>query len=138
MVTNGGNPLARAVVVTCKRNAWRLKMDRELRSDRFTEVEDRYAGYTLYDQAGEKIGKVDELFLDENDSPEYLGVKMGFVGTRTTLIPFHMARVNDEQQSIEISANKETVKEGPTFDDDREITPDFEREVYSYYGFEQT
>jgi len=113
-------------------------MDREARSDRFTEVEDRYAGYTVYDQDYEKIGKVDDLFLDENDSPEYIGVKMGLLGTRSTLIPFQIARVNDERQVIEVAAEKETVKNGPTFDDDREITPEFENEVYSYYGLEQT
>ena len=113
-------------------------MDHEARSDRFTEVEDRYAGYTVYDQDYEKIGKVDDLFVDENDSPEYLGVKLGFLGTRSTLIPFQMARVNDERQLIEVAAEKETVKNGPTFDDDKEITPDFENEVYSYYGIEHT
>ena len=32
----------------------------------------------------------------------------------------------------------ETVKNGPTFDDDREITPDFENKVYSYYGLQRT
>ena len=42
----------------------------EGRSDGFTAAEDRYAGYTVYDQAAQKIGKVDDLFLDENDSPE--------------------------------------------------------------------
>jgi len=110
----------------------------EERSDRFTALEDRYAGYTVYDQDYEKIGKVDDLFLDENDSPEYIGVKMGFLGTRSTLIPFEMVRVNDERQLIEISKDKETVKNGPTFDDDREITPEFENEVYSYYGLENT
>jgi uncharacterized protein (TIGR02271 family) len=110
----------------------------EERSDRFTALEDRYAGYTVYDQDYEKIGKVDDLFLDENDSPEYLGVKMGFLGTRSTLIPFQMARVNDERQVIEVAAEKERVKNGPTFDDDREITPEFEDEVYSYYGLENT
>ena len=110
----------------------------EERSDRFTALEDRYAAYTVYDQDYEKIGKVDDLFLDENDSPEYIGVKMGFLGTRSTLIPFEMARVNDERQVIEVSKDKETVKNGPTFDDDREITPDFENEVYSYYGLGQT
>jgi len=110
----------------------------EERSDRFTALEDRYAGYTVYDQDYEKIGKVDDLFLDENDSPEYIGVKMGFLGTRSTLIPFEVARVNDERQVIEVSNDKETVKNGPTFDDDREITPDFENEVYSYYGLGQT
>ena len=111
-------------------------MEREERSDRFTALEDRYAGYTVYDHDYEKIGKVDDLFVDENDSPEYIGVKMGFLGTRSTLIPFELSRVNDERQVIEISKNKETVKNGPTFDDDREITPEFESEVYSYYGLE--
>src|SRR5829696_7790335 len=110
----------------------------EERSDRFTALEDRYAGYTVYDQDYEKIGKVDDLFLDENDSPEYIGVKMGFLGTRSTLIPFEMVRVNDAQQVIKVSKDKETVKNGPTFDDDREITPEFENEVYSYYGLGQT
>src|SRR3712207_7945776 len=37
------------------------------RSDRFTAVEDRFAGYTVYDPDGDKIGKVDDLFVDEND-----------------------------------------------------------------------
>jgi uncharacterized protein (TIGR02271 family) len=110
----------------------------EERSDRFTAVEDRYADYTVYDQDYEKIGKVDDLFLDENDSPEYIGVKMGLLGTRSTLIPFEMARVNDERQVIEVSKDKDTVKNGPTFDDDKEITPEFENEVYSYYGLEYT
>jgi hypothetical protein len=52
----------------------------EHRSDRFTAVEDRYAGYTVVDESGSKIGKVDDLFLDENDQPEYFGVKMGLPG----------------------------------------------------------
>jgi uncharacterized protein (TIGR02271 family) len=110
----------------------------EERSDRFTAIEDQYAGYTVYDQAGEKIGKVDDLFLNESDSPEYIGVKMGLLGTRSTLIPFQMTRVNDEQQVIEVSKDKETVKNGHTFDDDREITPEFEDEVYSYYGLQRS
>jgi ribosomal 30S subunit maturation factor RimM len=90
----------------------------EERSDRFTAIEDQYAGYTVYDQHYEKIGNVDDLFVDENDSPEYIGVKMGFLGTRTTLIPFHIARVNDARQIIEVAADKETLKNGPTVDDE--------------------
>ena len=113
-------------------------MEREERSDRFTAIEDRFAGYTVYDQNYDKIGKVDDLFVDENDQPEYIGVKMGFLGTRSTLIPMDLARVNDERQLIEVAADKETVKDGPTFDDDREITPDFEIEVYSYFGLQRS
>jgi uncharacterized protein (TIGR02271 family) len=110
----------------------------ETRTDGFTAVEDRFAGYTVYDTNDEKIGKVDDLFVDSNDRPEYIGVKMGFLGTRSTLIPFEMATVDDERKTIVLSTDKETAKNGPSFDDDREITAEFEIEVYSYYGLQQT
>src|ERR687889_1200519 len=106
----------------------------EERSDRFTAIEDQYAGYTVVDESGSKIGKVDDLFLDESDQPEYFGVKMGFLGTSSTLIPADIATINNEQGFIEVSHTKDTVKGGPAFDDDREITPEFENEVRSYYG----
>jgi uncharacterized protein (TIGR02271 family) len=106
----------------------------EERSDRFTAIEDQYAGYTVVDQSGSKIGKVDDLFLDENDQPEYFGVKMGFLGTSSTLIPADITTINNEQGFIEVSQTKSTVQDGPAFDDDREITPEYENEVRSYYG----
>ncbi len=110
----------------------------EERSDRFTAIEDRFSGYEVYDQAGQKIGKVDDLFVDENDSPEYVGVKMGFLGTHSTLIPMAIATVDETSSRIEVATDKETAKNGPTFDDDKEITPDFENEVHSYYGLQST
>src|SRR5918995_1135120 len=109
-------------------------MDYEHRSDRFTAVEDQYACYTLVDPSGEKIGKVDDLFLDENDQPEYFGVKMGFLGTSSTLIPVDITTTDHERGIIEVSQPKSTVQDGPAFDDDREITPEYENEVRSYYG----
>ena len=106
----------------------------ENRSDGFTAIEDQYAGYTVYDNAGSKIGKVDDLFLDENDQPEYIGVKMGFLGTKSTLIPMEIATTDESAGTITVSTDKETAKNGPSFDDDREITPEYENEVRSYYG----
>src|SRR5919107_1919097 len=113
-------------------------MEREHRSDRFTAIEDQYAGYEVYDRNGEKIGKVDDLFVDENDQPEYLGVKMGFLGLEgTSLIPWELTRVNGEGHRIEVSVDKAQVKEGPSFNDDRDITPEYEEQVYSHYGLER-
>jgi uncharacterized protein (TIGR02271 family) len=109
-------------------------MDHEHRSDRFTAVEDQYAGYTVVDESGTKIGKVDDLFLDENDQPEYFGVKIGFLGTSSTLIPVDITTTDDERGIIEVSQPKSIVQDGPAFDDDREITPEYENEVRSYYG----
>lgn len=108
----------------------------EERHDRFTEIEDRYAGYQVYDRDYEKIGKIDDLFVDEYDEPEYIGIKMGFLGTRSTLIPFDLVRINDERELAEVASDKETVKNGPSFDDDQEISPEFEEQVHRYYGLE--
>src|SRR4028118_512721 len=102
----------------------RQHLHSETRTDGFTAVEDRFAGYTVYDGNDEKIGKVDDLFLDENDNPEYIGVKMGLLGTRSTLIPFQMATVDEANSSITVSSEKETGKNGPPFDDDRGVRPD--------------
>jgi len=109
----------------------------ENRSDGFTAIEDQYAGYTVYDRDGSKIGKVDDLFLDENDQPEYIGVKLGLLGTSSTLIPMDVVSVDQSQSSMTVSQSKETVKDGPSFDDDREITPEYEREVLGYYGVDR-
>src|SRR5215212_10070586 len=110
-------------------------MEREHRSDRFTALEDQYAGYEVYDRNHEKIGKVDDLFVDENDQPEYLGVKMGFLGLEgTSLIPWELSKVDEQGHRIEVSVEKAQVKEGPSFNDDEDITPQYENEVRSHYG----
>jgi uncharacterized protein (TIGR02271 family) len=49
-----------------------------------------------------------------------------------------VSTTDDEGRSITVDTDKETAKNGPTFDDDREITPEFENEVYSYYGLERS
>jgi len=110
-------------------------MEREQRSDRFTGIEDQYAGYEVYDRNGEKIGKVDDLFVDESNQPEYIGVKMGFLGLEgTSLIPWELTRVNEEGHRIEVSVDRAQVKEGPSFDDDEDITPEYEERVRGHYG----
>jgi len=112
---------------------------REERSDRFTALEERFAGYQVYDQSGSKIGKVDDLFVDETDNPEYVGVKTGLLGTSSTLIPWGaVSSTDDEGRAITVATDKERAKNGPTFDDDREITPEFEDEVYSHYGLSRS
>jgi uncharacterized protein (TIGR02271 family) len=110
----------------------------EQRDDRFMAIEDRYADYTVYDRDGDKIGKVDDIFVDENDQPEYIGVKMGILGLSSTLIPWELCRIDERERRIEVSVDKETVKNGPTFDDDEEITPDLEERVRSHYGLQVT
>src|SRR5215210_5785358 len=37
--------------------------------------EERYADYGVFDQYGERIGPINDLFVDESDEPEYVGVR---------------------------------------------------------------
>src|SRR5919199_3654387 len=105
----------------------------EQHGDRLAELEEQYAGYEVYDRDGEKIGKVDHLFVDENDRLEYIGVKMGLLGTRSVLIPMDAARVDEGRRVIEVSQPRSNVEEGPAFNDAGEVTPGFEEQVRSYY-----
>ena len=93
-----------------------------------------YANYRVFDEHYEEIGKVDDVFIDENDRPEYIGVKMGFLGMKSTLIPMDIVRANDRRELLEVAASKETVKNAPSFDDDQTISPEHEAEIRRYYG----
>jgi hypothetical protein len=102
---------------------------------RLKQLEERYEGYTVYDNAGDKIGKVDDLFVDEDDREEYIGVKMGLLGRRSTLIPMDIVRVNERERTIEVAESKETVGEAPTYDDN-EITSEYEDNIRRHFGLE--
>ena len=94
----------------------------------------RFEGYQIYDRHYEKVGKVDDLFVDENDVPEYIGVKTGLFGGPSTLIPMDIVRVNDIRQLVEVASDKDTIEEAPSFSDDAEITAEFEGRVYAHFG----
>ncbi len=105
---------------------------------RLRELEEKYEDYKVYDNRGDKIGKVDDLFVDETDREEYIGVKLGFLGRKSTLIPMEIVRVNEADRTIEVSESKDHVKDAPSFDDDEDITSDYERRIRDHFGLEST
>jgi hypothetical protein len=100
------------------------------------ELEEKYEDYKVYDRNGERIGKVDDLFIDERDREEYIGVKMGFFGLKSTLIPMEVVRVNEADRRIEVSETKDLVKDAPTFSDDDEIDESFEESIRRHFNLE--
>jgi sporulation protein YlmC with PRC-barrel domain len=106
--------------------------------ERLRELEEKYEGYTVYDNRGEKIGKVDDLFINDADREEYIGVKMGLLGRKSTLIPMDIVRVNEADRAIEVSESKDHVKDAPSFDDDEDITHEYEERIRSHFGLQST
>lgn len=106
----------------------------EERDGLLTATENLYSGYTVYDDAGQKIGKVEDYFVDPEDRTQYIGVRVGSLGSGPALIPMDSARVNEQLQLFEVSASKERVKDALTLADSDETTPAFEQQVESLFG----
>src|SRR5690348_618591 len=53
-----------------------------------------WRGLTAVDADGEKVGTIDEVYLDRgSDAPEWLTVRTGLFGTRTSFVPIGDAQV---------------------------------------------
>ena len=69
--------------------------------ERFLEPQE-WTGYEVYDPLGQKIGQAEEILVNASDDPEYIKVRMGFLGSKTVLIPVHLAAADTEQHVIEL------------------------------------
>jgi hypothetical protein len=59
-----------------------------------------YAGYTVCDPRGQKIGRAEKAFLNGGGEPEYIRVKTGLFGFKTVLIPVQTVAVDEEQRIL--------------------------------------
>ena len=111
-------------------------MDRVSGGDLFAELKSSSEEYAVYDSHYERIGKVDDVLVDELDRVTYVGVKMGLFGTNSTLIPVELVRVNDKRHLVEVAESKETIKHAPHFGQDETVSPELEDRVRTYFGLE--
>jgi uncharacterized protein (TIGR02271 family) len=98
--------------------------------------EERYAEYGIYDQDGERIGPLSDLFVDVNDKLEYVGVETGLPGNRSVLIPAEVIIVVDRLRRMVVSHPRSLVETAPSLAHEDEVTPAFERRVRVHYGLD--
>jgi uncharacterized protein (TIGR02271 family) len=104
------------------------------RDDRLGRPEERFAGYEIYAQGDERVGKLEDLYIDEDDNPEYVGVRAGSSSTRSALIPADIVAVDDRLRRMVVSRPRGMVEAGPGLGYDEEVTPELEERVRSHYG----
>jgi len=91
-------------------------------------------GATVRDRDGDKIGTVDDLYFDEaTDRPEWMTVKTGLFGMKTTFVPVAGAEPQGEDE-LRVPYEKDRVKDAPSIEPDHELTQREEQELYSFYG----
>jgi uncharacterized protein (TIGR02271 family) len=91
-------------------------------------------GAEVYDRDGDKIGKVEEIFLDsDTQQPEWVAVATGLFGGKLSFVPLAEATV--EGDSITVPYEKSQVKDAPRADGDGgELSQDDESALYSHFG----
>jgi uncharacterized protein (TIGR02271 family) len=98
--------------------------------------EERYAEYGIYDHYGERIGPLSDLFVDESDEPEYVGVGTGLPENRSVLVPAEAITVDDRLRRMVVSHPRSLVETAPSLGYEDEVTPEFERRVRVHYGLD--
>jgi uncharacterized protein (TIGR02271 family) len=91
-------------------------------------------GTTAYSADGEKIGKVGQLFLDDQTGrPEFVTVNTGLFGNNETFIPVSDATFNGDRLTLPF--DKDKVKDAPNVDaEGGHLDESEEQRLYEYYG----
>jgi len=90
-------------------------------------------GVTVQDSDGGKIGKVTDVYLDDQTSkPEWAAVKTGMFGGHVSLVP--LANAEFDGEALKVPYDKDQVKNAPHQDPAQELSPKQEAEIFDHYG----
>src|SRR4051794_32103072 len=92
-----------------------------------------WRGQELLDNDGQKIGTIEEIYLDtETDQPEWALVKTGLFGGKGTFVPLQQA--NPSADGVQVPFEKNHVKDAPNVDPDGELSQSEEQTLNQHYG----
>ena len=98
-----------------------------------TQNLDTMRGALVLDVNGDKIGSLDEIYLDDRSGqPEWIAVKTGLFGTGLSLVP--LAGATQEGDELRVRFDKDRVKDSPGVNADAELSEQEESELYRHYG----
>jgi uncharacterized protein (TIGR02271 family) len=102
--------------------------------DQYTTTDvDHMIGADAIDPQGEKIGSIDDVYLDDaSGEPEWLAVNTGLFGMKTSFVPLEGASRQGEE--VRVAHSKDKVKDAPKVDADGRLSPEEEEELYRHYG----
>jgi uncharacterized protein (TIGR02271 family) len=92
-----------------------------------------WRGRTVVDRDGEKVGTLDEIYLDrQTDEPEWALVSTGLFGSKSSFVPLEGAAPAGDD--VRVAYAKEQVKDAPRVEADGELSEQEEGELYRHYG----
>jgi uncharacterized protein (TIGR02271 family) len=92
-----------------------------------------YRGQELRGSDGEKLGTIDEIYLDtDTQQPEWAVVTTGLFGTKQSFVPIGDAGTSGDGMTVPY--DKATVSDAPSIDPDGQLSEAEERQLYEHYG----
>jgi uncharacterized protein (TIGR02271 family) len=99
------------------------------------ETVQAWQGRTMVDPAGDKLGTIDAIYLDdETGQPEWATVTSGLFTAKTAFVPLAQAQATGD--SVQVPYDKAQVKDAPTLAADGNLSQDEEVELYRHYGLQ--
>jgi uncharacterized protein (TIGR02271 family) len=92
-------------------------------------------GEEVVDRDGDKIGKLDEIYLDQQTGePAWALVKTGLFGSASTFVP--LSGASREDDALRVNYEKDLVKDAPNMEADGQLSPEEEARLYRHYGLD--
>ncbi len=100
-----------------------------------TQQAGQLIGGTLYGNDGDKIGKIGQVYLDDQTSePQWVTVATGFFGSNESYVP--IATATQSGDGLSVPFTKDQVKGAPNVAADQHISEAEEAELYAYYNMD--
>jgi hypothetical protein len=95
-------------------------------------------GRMLRDSAGEKIGKLQDVYVDiENDEPQFATVKEGFIGRHLTFVPLGGIKIGPDE--LQVAVTKDQIESAPNIEEHgEELSQDDESALYHHFELNYT
>jgi sporulation protein YlmC with PRC-barrel domain len=95
-------------------------------------------GKLLVDLYGEKIGKLQDVYVDvETDEPQFATVKEGFIGRHLTFVPLGGIKVGPDE--LQVAVTREQVQSAPNIERHGEgLSRTDESALYHHYELNYT
>ena len=90
---------------------------------------------TAYDKDGEKLGNVNEVFVDDQSGqPTFVEVNHGLFGMNSSLVPLRGHDFSGDD--LKLGFSKDRIKDAPDFDSDKPLTPEAQSDIFKHYGLD--
>jgi stress response protein YsnF len=107
-------------------------------SDDTSSTASRLFDYTVIANDGEKVGKVENVWMNDNDRHGFIAISTGWIFGRQCLIPMESIQVDHTSETIRIPFSKEMVKNSPNVAEDYNVTSEEGQQVRDYYNVSGT